>query len=207
MQTQATQIIYPESDGLPMADNTKQFEIIVYIKKGLDLLFKNDPNVFIAGDLFWYPVEGQPKIVKAPDIMVVFGRPKGDRGCYKQWIEAHIPPQVVFEIVSPANTPIEMAKKLVFYNDYGVEEYYIYDPDKHELQGWFKNGELYLNPIENMQSWISPRLGVRFNNSSQSLELYGPDGVKIESYEEMEQRLQEKERLLQQYRERFGELS
>ena len=41
-------IIYPESDGQPMADNTKQFELIVLIKKNLDLLFANDPNVFVA---------------------------------------------------------------------------------------------------------------------------------------------------------------
>lgn len=46
-------IIYPESDGKPMADNTKQFEWIVLIKKNLDLLFQDDPNVFVAGDLLW----------------------------------------------------------------------------------------------------------------------------------------------------------
>ncbi|MBA2748284.1 MAG: hypothetical protein H0U45_05995, partial [Tatlockia sp.] len=51
-------IIYPDSDGQPMADNTKQFELIVLIKKNLDLLFANDANVFVAGDLLWYPTEG-----------------------------------------------------------------------------------------------------------------------------------------------------
>ena len=48
--TQAN-IIYPESDGQPMADNTKQFRHIVTIQGGLDALFQNDPNVFVAGDL------------------------------------------------------------------------------------------------------------------------------------------------------------
>jgi hypothetical protein len=42
-------IIYPESDGQPIADNTKQFELIVWMKDNLDLLFDNDPNVFVAG--------------------------------------------------------------------------------------------------------------------------------------------------------------
>jgi hypothetical protein len=41
-----------------LAENPKQFELIVLIKKNLDLLFANEPNVFVAGDLFWYPVEG-----------------------------------------------------------------------------------------------------------------------------------------------------
>jgi Uma2 family endonuclease len=53
----SSDIIYPESDGKPMADNTKQFRWIVIIKQNLDQLYTNDPNVFVAGDLFWYPVE------------------------------------------------------------------------------------------------------------------------------------------------------
>jgi Uma2 family endonuclease len=98
-QLSKSNIIYPESDGKPIADNTKQFELIVEIKKGLNLLFINNPQVFVAGDLFWYPVEGQSKIVTAPDVMVAVGRPKGDRGSYKQWEEDNIAPQVVFEIL------------------------------------------------------------------------------------------------------------
>ena len=87
MVAQLTTINYPESDGKPMADNTKQFHWITVIKQNLDCLFAQDPQVFIAGDLFWYPVEGRPNIVTAPDVLVVFGRLKGDRGSYKQWEE------------------------------------------------------------------------------------------------------------------------
>ena len=126
-------IIYPESDGKLMADNTKQFRWITVIHGNLSWLFANNEMVFVAGDLLWYPVEGSPKITQAPDIMIAFGAPKGDRGSYKQWEENNIAPQVVFEILSPSNTKKEMLKKLLFYNNYGVEEYYIYDPDKNEL--------------------------------------------------------------------------
>jgi Uma2 family endonuclease len=80
-----SEIIYPDSDGKPMADNTKQFRWIVTIKENLECLFAENNNVFIAGDLLWYPVRGDNKICQAPDAMVVFGRPKGDRGSYKQW--------------------------------------------------------------------------------------------------------------------------
>ena len=67
-------VIYPDSDGEPMADNTKQFRWIVTIHGGLDSIFANDPNVFVAGDLLWYPVEGDNKTRAAPDVMVVFDR-------------------------------------------------------------------------------------------------------------------------------------
>src|SRR6266481_6137492 len=115
-------INYPESDGQPMADNTKLFRWIVTIEGGLDALFIDDPNVFVAGDLLWYPAEGKPGIRAAPDAMVVFGRPKGDRGSYKQWEEDNIAPQVVFEILSPGNRAGEMERKFQFYERHGVEE-------------------------------------------------------------------------------------
>lgn len=78
------EIFYPESDGQPIADNTKQFRYMVTIQGGLDSLFKDNPDVFVAGDLLWYPVEGNNTIRQAPDVMVVFGRPKGDRGSYQR---------------------------------------------------------------------------------------------------------------------------
>src|SRR5262245_45876770 len=115
------EVCYPESDGRPMADNTKQFRWIVTIQGGLDALFRDSPNVVVAGDLLWYPVEGQNRIAAAPDVLVVFGRPKGDRGAYLQWKEEHIAPQVVFEVLSPGNTPNEMTNKFAFYNRYSVE--------------------------------------------------------------------------------------
>ena len=87
------EIDYPDSDGQPMSDNTLQFEWIATIKGGLDAMFRDDPNVFVAGDLLWYPVEGNNKIRSAPDAMVVFNRPKGHRGSYQQWNEGGIAPE------------------------------------------------------------------------------------------------------------------
>ena len=60
------------------------------------------------------PIQGNNKIRRAPDIMVVLGRPKGYGGSYKQWEEHHIAATVVFEIISPGNTVQEMAEKFQF---------------------------------------------------------------------------------------------
>jgi len=83
----APNIIYPDSDGQPMADNTQQFRWIVLIKENLELIFAESADVFVAGDLLRYPVEGHPEIRVAPDVLVAFGRAKGDRGSYQQWHE------------------------------------------------------------------------------------------------------------------------
>jgi hypothetical protein len=118
--------------------------------------------------------------------MVVFGRPKGDRRSYLQWKEDNIPPQVVFEIRSYSDSQTKMAKKQAFYNRYGVEEYYLYDPDDKELTGW-QRIEGLLEVIEPMSGWVSPRLGVRFELTEEGLELYRPDGQKFLSYLELEE--------------------
>ncbi|MCS7310934.1 MAG: Uma2 family endonuclease, partial [Armatimonadetes bacterium] len=144
-----------------MADNTVQYECIVTIKGNLDLLFADNPDVFVAGDLLWYPVEGNPEIRQAPDVMVVFGRPKGHRRSYKQWEERNTPPQVVFEVWSPSNRLSQMLEKLAFYERYGVEEYYLYYPESGEWDGWTRQ-EGRLQPVAQMDSWQSPRLGIRF---------------------------------------------
>jgi hypothetical protein len=79
MQTAAaqTEIIYPETDGEPMAQNTKQAEVMMTLKENLDAIFADRDDVFVAIDHFWYPVQGHPEIRQAPDVMVVLGRPKG----------------------------------------------------------------------------------------------------------------------------------
>ncbi len=186
------QIIYPDSDGQPMADNTEQFEWIVLLKENLECLFAKDENVFVGGDLLWYPVEGHPEIRVAPDVMVALGRPKGKRGSYQQWQENQQPPQVVFEILSPGNTLKEMAKKLKFYEAYGVEEYYLYNPEVNDLVGFQRqNGELIV--IEEVANWVSPLLGIRFELTVETLGVYYPDGQRFLSTVKLAERAKQAE--------------
>ncbi|MEE3715906.1 Uma2 family endonuclease [Tumidithrix elongata RA019] len=182
--------IYPSTDGQPMAESTEHYQWIVTIAGGLESLFKDDENVFVAGDLLWYPVEGKPEIRRAPDAMVVFGRPKGSRGSYIQHLEGGIAPQVVFEILSRGNRILEMLRKFDFYQTYGVEEYFVYDHLSNDLVIWTRNHEQNrLEPVEDIQNWQSPRLGIRFELTDESLNIFNPDGTKFLTYlEQVEQK-------------------
>ena len=109
-------------------------------------------------------------------------------------------PQVVFEIRSPANTIAVMTRKFRFYERYGVEEYYLYDPDTGELSGWQRQGST-LEEIEPMEGWVSPRVGVRFELERGALQLYRADGERFVTYVELlEQREQERQRAEQEHR-------
>ncbi|MFY9225817.1 MAG: Uma2 family endonuclease [Blastocatellia bacterium] len=196
-QKKIKEIIYPDSDGKRMADNTEQFDLIVVIKLGIELIFADDPNVFVAGDLLWYPVEGDNKTRLAPDTMVAFGRPKGRRGSYMQWKEAGIAPQVVFEVLSPGNRAKEMKKKLEFYEKYGVQEYYIIDPDRKKLKGYIRAGD-QLSPIVQMNGWVSPRLKIKLEIKNKEIQLYRPDGKPFLDYLKLAKSIDEKDLELEQ---------
>jgi len=168
-------VVYPDSDGKPMADNTKQWRWIARYKGNLDALFAERDDVFVAGDLLWYPVQGQPSIRVAPNVLVVFGRPKGDRGSYKQFEEDNLAPQVVFEVLSPGNTIAEMVSKHLFYEHHGVEEYYLHDPDRNEIYGWVRSAG-QLNQVGTMDGFVSPRLGIRWQENPTEWQIFYPDG-------------------------------
>jgi len=168
-------VFYPESDGKPMSDNTRQFRWIKTISDNLDILFADRDDVFTCGNQFWYPVEGRPDIVQSPDVYVVFGRPKGDRPSWKQWEEGDQPMRVVFEILSPGNTAQEMANKLTFYEEYGVEEYYIYDPDTNKLTIYLRKGDVFRRERK-VAGFVSPRLGITFDLSGPEMVVRFPDG-------------------------------
>ena len=170
----ALDTVYPESDGKPMADNTVQWEWMVLIVEELREQFVGQ-EVFVAGDLLWYPVEGQPRISAAPDAMVVFGRPAGDRRSYLQWMEGGLAPQVVFEVLSLSNTDQELEAKLQFYELHGVEEYYVIDPYDQLVYGYTRRARR-LSAIRKVLDFTSPRLGIRFEKSDGELRIVSRSG-------------------------------
>ena len=184
---------YPASDGAPMAESTLQFDWIVKIKENLEILFADRPDVFVAGDLFWYPDPDRHAVAPlAPDAMVVFGRPKGPRGSYKQWEEDGLAPQVVFEVRSPSNTARDLKDKFDFYATYGVAEYYLYDPERNRLEVWLRQAGR-LAPVAFVNGWTSPRLGIRFALRPETLEIFDPSGRPFLSPVELARRARQAE--------------
>ncbi len=190
--------LYPDSDGQPMAENTVQYRWIVRLVTNLKQLLK-EQVAFVAGDLLWYPlpVERPPAPCQAPDVMVVLGRPDGDRGSYKQWEEENIPPQVVFEILSPSNTMAEMAAKQQFYEEHGVLEMFFYNPESRDFWGFHRATaqDAFMLVMSLDLPWTSPLLKIRFARSIEGLALYHPDGQlfkePVDLFEELNQTQQE----------------
>ena len=168
-----------------MAETTLHFKWIVKIKLNIDKLTEGK-DIFVAGDLLWYPVKGQVRICKAPDVMVAIGRPKGDRLSYLQWHEEGVAPQVVFEVLSKSNRRRRNKENLLdFYFKYGVEEFYSYDPIRNIFVVYTRQDDKFAQ-FEGLRNWKSRLLGIRFEWTEETLEIYHPDGERFKSFEELD---------------------
>ena len=120
-------IDYPDSDGLPMAENESQFWPILYVGSALDRYYQDREDVYVVGNLLLYYQQGDGSKSVSPDLMVVFGAPKHTRSSYRLWEEPKAP-DFVLEIASESTYRADRGEKRDLYAGMGVSEYWQYDP-------------------------------------------------------------------------------
>jgi Uma2 family endonuclease len=123
----ATQIGYPSSDGLPMAESDFQRKPLIYAVQALEVYFQERTDVYVWGNLFIYYEEGNPQAVVAPDVFVVLGVAPYDRPSYMLWRESKAP-DFVLEITSRRTRSEDQGARRGIYAFLGVQEYWQYDP-------------------------------------------------------------------------------
>lgn len=125
-------IIYPESDGKPMAETELHRNALINALIILIEAFKDKPDVCVSGNMMMYYVEGDPKKSVSPDIFVSFGIGKKLRRTYRVWEEGK-PPDFVLEFSSEKTHRTDQNKKKLLYASIGVQEYFLYDPERQYL--------------------------------------------------------------------------
>ena len=104
------EIEYPDSDGQPMAESDVHADEMIYLRLALREHFRAVPDVYVAGNLFFYFKQGDPRAVVAPDLFVVKGIPKGRRKKYLLWEEGRVPCFVV-EVTSDSTQREDLTSK------------------------------------------------------------------------------------------------
>ncbi|MBF2064810.1 MAG: Uma2 family endonuclease [Calothrix sp. C42_A2020_038] len=126
-------IIYPHSDGKPMAESDPARDYLIYCVEALSIYFQNRTDVYVSGNLFIYYRQGVPSAVVAPDVFVVFGVRKKKRLKYLVWEENNIVPSFVLEVTSASTQENDEKEKPIKYASLGVSEYFQYDPTRDYL--------------------------------------------------------------------------
>ena len=171
-----SKIYYPESDGKPMAETDVHRDEIIDLITTLQRRYENKPDVYITGNIMFYYEEGNMKKFTSPDVMVCFGVSKEKRRVYKLWEERV--PDVVIEISSRKTWGEDLNKKWKLYEQLGVKEYYIHDPEHDYLPVPIVAYKLIDNELVQLEiesgRVFSEVLGLELVDVDGSLRFYNP---------------------------------
>jgi Uma2 family endonuclease len=159
------EVEYPERDGKPMAETDVHRDEMIALIQALDYFFRDQPEVYVSGNLLLYYQEGDPKKSVAPDVLVVRGIPKHKRRIYRLWVEGR-PPNVIIELTSKSTRTKDLVTNRRRYRLMGVREYLLFDPLGEyltpALQGFHLVGQRYARmQAARDGSLISRELGMR----------------------------------------------
>jgi Uma2 family endonuclease len=176
--TTAKQIQYPETDRKPMAETDVHIDVLIYLREGLKDYFRDDPQMYVAGNMLLYYEEGNPAASVAPDVFVVQGVAKGERRTYRLWEEGQAP-AVVFEITSRGTRLEDLGTKRALYAMLGVQEYFVYDPLGEYLQPPVQGYRLQEGEYQRMVAagegeLVSQMLGLELRVEAGRLRLVNP---------------------------------
>jgi Uma2 family endonuclease len=176
--TTPTPIHYPESDGKPMGETDVHIDALIYLREALRDYFRDDPQMYVAGNMLLYYEEGNPAACVAPDVFVVQGVTKQERRIYRLWAEGQ-PPAVVFEITSRGSRLEDLGTKRAVYAMLGVREYFVYDPLgeylRPPLQGYqLQEGEYQRLPPGGEGALVSQALGLELRVEEGRLRVVDP---------------------------------
>lgn len=171
------EVIYPDSDGKPMAETDIHRNEMINLLAMLEYHYRNEPTVYVSGNIFLYYEEGNTNEKVSPDVLVALGVGRKERRTYKTWEEGKVP-DVIIEVTSSSTRYEDMYAKQELYRQLGVREYYLYDPTgdylPELLQAYhLKEGNYHPVPAKRGR-WRSPSLGLELKMEEGRLRLYHP---------------------------------
>ena len=173
----APTLVYPESDGEPMAETPKHQQVMTDCMDVLRSYFRRFADVYIGGNMMLYYEEGNPRKSISPDVFMVRGLSKKELRTYKTWEQ---PPTLdfVLEVASPSTYTRDFNEKMEIYAKIlQVREYCIYDP-YHEIDPSFVGFRLVGEAYEEIP-FVNARipfevLGLELGEHAGVLRLYDP---------------------------------
>jgi Uma2 family endonuclease len=183
--------VYPSSDGKPMAETQVHVRLLARLLGMLEYRFQDREDVLVAGNIFLYYEEGDPKKRRSPDIMFV----KGVKGRYLRrsfmvWLERTVP-SCILELTSKKTAKEDIKVKKPLYRRLGVREYILFDPLAEYLPTQLMGYRLVKGRFKAIKtaadgSLVSKELGLRLVPEGENLAMYDlKTGERLLSLEEL----------------------
>jgi Uma2 family endonuclease len=133
-----TQKDLPSDDGKPMETQRHKMQMDILIETLYPWL-EDRSDGYVGGNMFLYFSLAQVRNqdFQGPDFFAVLGVPKGERLSWVVWEEGKAP-NVIIELLSPSTAAKDkLVKKLTYQNDVRVPEYFWFDPfNPNDLAGF-----------------------------------------------------------------------
>ncbi len=203
-------IVFPPSDlwsDEPPLESDLHLRQIILFLQSLEHLWRNRTDFYAAGNLTIYfsPENIKSRDFRGPDFFVVLGTERRPRKSWVVWGEGGKYPNIIVEILSSSTADVDRGLKKQLYQDvFRTPDYFWFDPDSLEFQGFHLVDGAYQPLTPNPQGHLwSQQLGLFLGIHQQKLRFFTPEGKLVPSPEE---EVIQAEELLARYRERFGEL-
>ncbi|QGZ88883.1 Uma2 family endonuclease [Microcystis aeruginosa] len=195
------------SDEPPLESDLHLQQIIILLSC-LELLWQEKNDYYASGNLTIYYNEEQLKKRDfcGPDFFVVLDTEKRPRKSWVVWGEQGKYPNVIVEILSDSTANIDRNKKKILYqNTFRTPNYFWFDPNTLEWQGFRLIEGQYQAISANEQGYLwSEQLGLYLGIFDQKLRYFTVDGqlvptpqeAELEQRQAKEQILLEKEQIL-----------
>jgi Uma2 family endonuclease len=177
---------------------------ILILLQSLEWLWQDRNDYFAAANLsiYYSPNQKKSEDFRGPDFFVVLGTERRlERKSWLVWGEGGKYPDVIVEILSPSTAKIDRGEKKQIYQDiFRTPDYFWFDPETLELQG-FRLMEGQYQAIEPTdRGWLwSDRLGLFLGIYQQQLRYFNREAELIPTPAEVaKQERQEKVLALQQ---------
>ncbi len=129
----------PETDGEPLDSDWHRMAIDLLVEI-LRYHFRQRHDFFAGGNMFIYFSDEQVRNrdYRGPDVFFVWGVDgRKDRRYWAIWEEGGQYPNVIIELLSPTTAREDRTtKKALYEQKFRTPEYFMYDPDKQQLEGW-----------------------------------------------------------------------
>jgi Uma2 family endonuclease len=203
---QRNEIIFPEgefwSDEPPLESNLHLRQILLLIQC-LEWLWQDRDDYFAAGNLtiYYSPHQKKSEEFRGPDFFVVLGTTRNqNRRSWVVWQEGGIYPNVIVEILSETTAKVDREQKKQIYQDtFRTPDYFWFDPETREFQGFTLISGVYQAIEPNEQGWLwSQQLGLYLGIYEDKLRYFTAEGELVPAPEEAARQEREKVRQLEE---------
>jgi Uma2 family endonuclease len=196
----------PTEDGQPLETNWHRAQINLLIDS-LYAYWSDRNDYFVGGNMFIYYSFDQVRrwSYKGPDFFAVLGVDgNASRETWVVWQEQGRYPDVIVELLSASTaTEDRTTKKALYEQTFRTPDYFLYDPDRQELQGYHLRDRSYVELHANEQGrlwsstlgmWLGTWQGKYLSREAVWLRFFDPEGKLVRTAAEAERQHTEAER-------------